>query len=66
VRWHVVVEECLGAAAQLIDQNLTVEVVASFAGLEDQPGNAIEQRLDHLAEAFGSDVAVPASAVIGP
>jgi hypothetical protein len=65
VRWHVAVEECLGAVAQLVDQNVTVEVVAAFAGLDDQPGNAaIEQRLDHPTEALGSDIAVAALAVI--
>jgi len=43
----VVVEDCapVMVAAQLVDQHLPVEVVAAFAGLDDQPGDApLEKR----------------------
>ncbi len=45
----VVAEDCapVMVAAQLVDQHLPVEVVAAFAGLDDQPGDApLEQRRD--------------------
>jgi len=62
----VVVECCVAVGTELVDQHLTVEVVAPFARLDDQPGNApLEQRCDHAAEAFGSNLAVTALAVIG-
>ena len=30
MRWHVVVEEGVGAATQLANQHLTIEVIAAF------------------------------------
>jgi hypothetical protein len=41
VRWQVVVAEAgVAVVAQLVDQHLTVEVVAALAGLDDQPCDA--------------------------
>ena len=41
------------AATQLANQHLTIEVIAAFSRLDDEPHDvAIDQRVNHPAEAF--------------
>ena len=53
-------------AAELVDEHLTVALVAPLARLDDQSlHSAVEKRVDHATEALGADVRVAALAVEG-
>src|SRR3954449_4065443 len=53
-------------AAELLDEHLTVVLVAPLARLDDQSlHSAVEKRADHATEALGADVGIAALAVEG-
>jgi hypothetical protein len=55
---HVVVAACAGAMAQFADKDLSVQLVGAIARLDDESiHGAVEQRLNHLMEALGADLA---------
>lgn len=56
MRRHVVVAKRGRPAAQLTEQDLSIQVVAPLTRLDDQPGDvSLQQRLNHPAEALGPD-----------
>src|SRR5664279_1206170 len=53
------------AATQLANQHLTIEVIAAFSRLADEPHDvAIDQRVNHPAEALDPDLRVSTLAVV--